>query len=311
MYVKSFFFLLCISISFSTSAQKMSVIDRNQQVIILEGPDTVLVYQKTPKNRDGQYSRSNYVHPLYNLDGSILTEDFPSDHLHHRGIFWAWHQLYIDDQRIGDGWEIKDFSWSVEQVNTQQSKKQGQILATVLWKSPLWLDQQAKEQAFVKEETTITVYRRRKSYRRIDFKISLLALEANMTIGGSEDEKGYGGFSPRIKLAPGMVFQGPDGELQPTNLPLKAREWIDIRGPVGLNEDVVGMTIIPHPNNPGYPNPWILRAKGSMQNAVFPYPGRKPIPLSRLEPLILAYSLLIHDGSLGPNKISKIAKTIK
>src|SRR5688572_23793673 len=34
--------------------------------------------------------RSTYVHPIYGLDGEVLTDDFPKDHDYHRGLFWGW-----------------------------------------------------------------------------------------------------------------------------------------------------------------------------------------------------------------------------
>ncbi|MEO0341215.1 MAG: DUF6807 family protein, partial [Bacteroidota bacterium] len=174
-----------------------------------------------------------------------------------------------------------------------------------------WLDQLGARKPIVKEETTITIFKRHKNYRRIDFKITLLAQEPQVSIGGSEDEKGYGGFSPRIKLQPEMLFRGPNGLVQPTNLPVAAQEWIDISGPIGLDGRMAGCTIIAHPSNPDYPNPWILRTKGSMQNAVFPFPGRVPIPLSQDKALTLKYSLLVHNGMPSISKLSKIAKRIK
>src|SRR5699024_3188858 len=38
--------------------------------------------------------RSNYIHPLYGLEGEMLTRDWPEGaHPHHRGIFWAWPEV--------------------------------------------------------------------------------------------------------------------------------------------------------------------------------------------------------------------------
>ncbi|MCX6636025.1 MAG: PmoA family protein, partial [Acidobacteria bacterium] len=34
--------------------------------------------------------RSGYLHPVYAPDGTVVSDDFPRDHWHHRGIFWAW-----------------------------------------------------------------------------------------------------------------------------------------------------------------------------------------------------------------------------
>ena len=113
-------------------------IEKNQSHFT-EGKDSILSYQASEKSLNGKYIRSNYIHPLYNLDGTVLTEDFPVDHLHHRGIFWAWHQLYIGDKRIGDGWEIENFKWEVTAVKEKKQKDVGKaIQTTVLWKSPLW-----------------------------------------------------------------------------------------------------------------------------------------------------------------------------
>ena len=57
-----------------------------------------------------------------------------------------------------------------------------------------------------------------------------------------------------------------------------------------------GVAIICHPDNPMFPEKWILRKKGSMQNPVFP--GREPVALSMTDPLILKYRLIIYAGHL-------------
>jgi len=289
--LKALAVILLISplLSFAQSVQTQIT---NEGILFNEKNDTILFYQTAPKSLKGEYTRSNYIHPLYNLQGEILTEDFPEDHPHHRGIFWAWHQLYIGDKRIGDGWEIKNFSWEVTDVETVLSFNESQsIQVHVLWKSPIWTDENGSIKPIVEETTTITVQPKQENYRAIDIEISLLALELNMRIGGSEDAKGYGGFSPRIKLPADVIFTGPEGTVTAQNLPIEAPGWMDI-----YSETLSGMTIFSHPQNPGYPNPWILRSKNSMQNAVYPHPGATPVSLSDSVPTVLKYRLLVHDG---------------
>lgn len=295
--------ILCSQINFGQVNLK---IEKNQSHFT-EGKDSILTYQASEKSINGKYIRSNYIHPLYTLDGTILTEDFPADHLHHRGIFWAWHQLYIGDKRIGDGWEIENFKWEVSSVKEKKQKDNSKaIQCNILWKSPLWKSKNGKEKAFVKEMTTIQVYPKQKHYRLIDIEIALLALEPNMKIGGSEDEKGYGGFSPRIRLSDDIVFTNPTGKITPTNLPIPASEWMDISGSLGKNGNQAGLTILCNPKNPGAKNPWILRAKKSMQNAVYPFPGAKAVPLSNKKPTVLRYRLIIHDGNANSIPIDEI-----
>lgn len=291
------YFLFLFLLSTFACSKKITLKIHPHQAHFQQGQNKVLSYQITAKSLEGEYSRSNYVHPLYSLDNQVLTEDFPADHLHHRGIFWAWHQLYVGEKRIGDGWEIKDFQWEVQQVEeVEADKKAKSIQATVLWKSPLWTTDDGQEKPLVRETTTITVHPKQKNYRPIEFEISLLALEPNMRIGGSEDAKGYGGFSPRIRLEGEMQFTSAEGVVTPQNLPIAAGPWMDVSGPLGLEGATAGLTILSHPDNPGYPNPWILRSKNSMQNAVYPHPGAEAIPLSNVEPTVLRYRLLVHAG---------------
>jgi hypothetical protein len=59
--------------------------------------------------------------------------------------------------------------------------------------------------------------------------------------------------------------------------------------------------MVDHPANPGYPQPWILRAKSSMQNAAFP--GNGTVPVLTSVPLVLKYSLLVYSGKMNDRKI--------
>ena len=84
-----------------------------------EADTKVLFYQAERKALpDGQAARSNYFHPLYDLDGNVLTEDFPKDHIHHRGIFWAWHQVRINGKTVQDQWVNRDSFWTVQDART-------------------------------------------------------------------------------------------------------------------------------------------------------------------------------------------------
>ncbi|WP_372934433.1 DUF6807 family protein, partial [Mariniphaga sediminis] len=96
------FFLLTgviLWFAWGNSFAQVTIKKEEQGLLFTEGGENILFYQKAPKNHEGEYERRHYIHPLWGLDGTILTEDFPDDHLHHRGIFWAWHQVWIGDQR--------------------------------------------------------------------------------------------------------------------------------------------------------------------------------------------------------------------
>lgn len=267
-------------------------------VTISEGTNPVLVFQRATKSLDGMWPRAAYVHPLYDLGGNVITEDFPSDHPHHRGVFWAWHQVWLGDKKLGDPWVCERFVWDVRSITTTSPANRMLLVAKVDWKSPDHVDDQQRMVPIVEETTRITIHQAEKSSRIIDFDISLLALTEGIRIGGSEDEKGYGGFSPRIKLNDSQRFIASKGEVEPTKNAIVAGPWIDIV------DEKNGLAMISHSQNPGDSGRWILRRQRSMQNSVFP--GRVPVPLSKVKPTRLRYRLVIHAGSLSGNRISTL-----
>lgn len=272
-------------------------------LLFLEDGEKILFYQSEPKNYKGKYERTNYIHPLWGMNGAVLTEDFPADHLHHRGIFWAWHQVWIDGKRIGDPWELKNFEQNVSEVEFFMGPDGAGVLkTTVEWKSDQWI-KFGKKDPYMLENSKVIIHPEKRNYRRIDFEINLLALEENLEIGGSEDAKGYSGFSVRLKLPEDVEFSGPAGEVEPQTTAVESKGFINISGSMGKGGKNAGVVIVDHPENPGYPQPWILRAKNSMQNAAFP--GREPVSVSTKKPLVLKYSLLVYSGKMKERKIKR------
>lgn len=265
----------------------------------------VFLYRTTPQCLNGKYCRADYVHPLYGLDGEILTEDFPQDHRHHRGIFWAWHQNYIGDKSIGDSWSLDNFIYDVRKAKISDIDNSSKAMqATVYWMSPLWIDNSGNLKPFVKETTNIRLYHTDGDTQKIDFEIYLLALEEDVRIGGSSGKKEYGGFSTRIRLPDGTEFTGTAGPVEPQRTPVDAGPWMDFSGAFQTDGDISGLAVLNHASNPAYPGQWILRRKGSMQNAV--WPGREPVSLSTQEPVILRYRLIIHRGNAHTINLDKL-----
>ena len=195
---------------------------QEDRTIILDGADTVAVYQTAPRSRpDGRFARANYFHPVYAPDGSLLTEVFPADHYHHRGIFWAWHQVYAGEHRAGDAWECRNFFWRVGQVAATRRGRKLELRATVTWESRLPARGDTLL-ALAEESLTVRFHPVRNGRRRVDFRIGLRPLVATLAIGGSEDAKGYGGFSWRLPPPEDIAFYGPDGPLTPTETALPA-----------------------------------------------------------------------------------------
>ncbi|MEQ8849164.1 DUF6807 family protein [Botrimarina sp.] len=262
----------------------------------------VLRYQLAETSLQGRFPRSNYIHPLYDLDGAVLTEDFPSDHPWHRGVFWTWHQVLIGDKRIGDPWACKNFQWDVSEVeSTPQDDGSHLVRVTLHWRSPEWRPAGVME-PFAEETVALRVYPMSDGRQVIDFVIRLLALTPSLGIGGADNAKGYGGFSLRIKNPLDLLFRGEQGAVRADRTAVHAGRWLDIRPrDDGVHNHVMVLT---HEDHPGGVTPWILRNHTrAMQNVV--YPGRQAVPVSDdpESPLSLRYRLIIHRDEVTTDQI--------
>ena len=286
-------------ISKNDTSSRFRFVEDDNRLELYDADKPVLFYQKATKD-NGESKFNHYIHPLYNLSGMAITEEFPNDHLHHRGLFWTWHQLYIDGRSIGSGWIMEDVLHYIRRIKTYSIGGNAHISLYVQWIST----KTGSEEAFMDEHTLITIHPIQKGLRIIDFEINLKALLPGLSIGGSQDTiKGYGGFSLRIKMYDSMSFRSDKGPVEPQEGAIAAGPWMDFSTPGLSSPDKYGLAILCHPSVPNHPAPWILRRKGSMQNIVFP--GWKRVNVSTDRNTKLRYRLVIHDGNASIEELEK------
>ncbi len=268
--------------------------EEDGRVSLYDGDDLIFSYQVETISSKGQYPRANYVHPLHDFQGAPLTEDFPEDHLHQRGIFWAWHQLYLNDQSLADPWVCEGISWKVHQVKHRVQQEKATVTATVDWLVG------SQPQNLIQEQVEI-VYHGNQDYYVLDFDITLKSLFDGVGIGGSDDNKGYGGFSPRLALGDAVTFADASGMVTPETGQVQAGNWVLIND-IGENESNV--VIMYHPESTAYLKGWILRATGSMQNPV--WPGRERVVLDKGEKVRMRAAIVVFRDQASPVQIDKI-----
>ncbi len=288
-------FLLLILISTIAKAE-FRVYEIGGGALVQEDGKNILFYQKDLISPPGVQPRSHYIHPLYALDGSVLTVNYPEGHLHQRGLFWAWPQVLVNNRLIANQWQLKGIRMHVTDFVTLETENGLMMNMTVHWTSPEYKNDAGEEEPFLREETSVLIHPRKDNYRVIDFTLGGKALTWGVKLGGSEDRKGYGGFSYRIKLPEDLTFKGQYGEVEPQVTGMREGPWMDIRGDL-TESGRAGVLVVQHPKNPGYPNEWVLRREGSMQNAKFP--GREPVevPTENTGPG-LRYRMVIYEGEL-------------
>lgn len=296
--------ILFFVLATSSALAQISMKKEQGGLWITDGGKNVAFYQKDPMGFDAWEKRNNFLHPLMLPDGTTITENAPDDHLHHRGVFWAWHQILIDGKQVSDGWDLKNFAVAVKGIEFKQvGGNNGELQTTALWSSPLYKN---GDEAYMKEVTSYTFRKQRGNYRVIHFSICLTALVDGLELGGSNDEKGYGGFSVRLKMPADARFLSATGPVQPENAAVPAGSWVEISGSMAKNgQGAGGVLIYANPKNPEPNESWILRQQASMQNAAFP--GQNPVKLEKGVPLVLDYTLVVFTGKIkGRNVLKEI-----
>ncbi len=84
--------------------KSLKLLDRDKPVLVYNYG--TITSHKVPAN-DARRNRACYIHPLWGLNGEVLTDDFPKDHYHHHGVFWAWPHVGIDGKEY-DLWDGRE-----------------------------------------------------------------------------------------------------------------------------------------------------------------------------------------------------------
>jgi len=245
----------------------------------------VLFFRYRPR-ADREPWRLDYVHPLWSVAGAVLTEDAPEDHLHHRGIFWAWRRILVDGEQVADGWVGRNLAVETERPSVVANRDgSAQILSTATWL--VTLDGIATP--IVAESAEITAYPVEAGRRRVELEVALRALRAGVALGGSDDEKGYGGPSVRLAHPDRIGIESGGQTLRAQVAAIQTGEtirfsWSGIPAP-WPSEVVVSCVVDGHPWTS-----WVLRQELSMQNCAVP--GRAPLVLPMDRPLRLRMTLV-------------------
>jgi hypothetical protein len=227
--------------------------------------------------------RSGYVHPLWAPDGTVVTDDFPRDHYHHRGIFWSWPVVRIGG-RTYDLWTIRGIHQKFVRWKAREARRDTARLAV----ENGWF---VGDRQVVREEVEMVVHRTSGHARVLEFELAFEAVAEPVEIGGEQvDRKGYGGFSVRFAPRTGTRIVTEAG-VETRDTDMARHRWAQLEA---LYEGrPVTLRIESDPENPGFPNGWCLRHYGFLG---VNYPGLETYTLVPGKPLRLRYRVTVSAG---------------
>jgi len=266
--------------------KRVDAVFADDAVTLTEAGKTVLVYRTKPLDPATEPGRANYVGALYAPDGTALTEDKPGDHPHQRGVWWAWMKVQTGGKTVADGWYMKGLTYFVRQKKFLGDDEGGGTLTVDVD----WMVNSGPELAYVATETTkVTVRPLKAGARRVEFDTMITARVDALGLGGSEDDRGFGGFSIRLVDPEHLAFSSGGKAITPNGAAIDAGSnmgfaWTGDAAPawaVGLACKANGQAV----------TRWMLYNDRSMQNCVFP--GRAPLILKKDEALHLQETVVI------------------
>jgi len=248
------------------------------------------------------FLRGGYIHPVYTPAGRIVTDDYPSDHYHHHGIWFAWTKTEFEGKHpdfwnVGAGTGRVDFekvgrTWSGP-VQAGFTSFQKYVALTA-----------ATPKIALNEEWEVRVYD-----LGADEDYFVFDIVATQECASSSplilEEYRYGGMGVRghrdWKDKAKVKFLTSEGQTRDDGNATRAR-WCHIGGEVA--GQLVGLAVLNHPSNFQAPTPLRIHPDD-------PYFNYAPSQLGqfRIEPgqkFFLRYRFVVADGPPDAKQLDRI-----
>jgi hypothetical protein len=255
--------------------------DTEGRLELRDGGEPVIAYNYTPQLRNGAPGikrRSGYVHPVWAPNGVVITDDFPRDHWHHRGIFWAWPVVRVGGKTF-DWWTL---TGGIESRFAKWLERKEHPNAR-LGVENTWL---VEGRQTARETIRIEVEPLREKQRRMRYDITIEALTP-FEMAGMQDGKGYGGFNVRFAPRENTVVRTDKG-VEAKDTDLVRHPWAELEATYQGKR--ARLRIESDPQNPGHPEGWCLRHYGFLGAN---YPGMTAMRMESGKPLRLRYTVMV------------------
>lgn len=270
------------------------------------GGKTLLEYQAEP----GEFPRSDikpifrrggYIHPIYSLSGKVITDDFPPNHIHHHGVWFAW-SLAEFEGRTTDFWNMGDGKGLVEFVSLGNH-----------WSGPAHGGFTAKHRyvdltggspkTAIDEDWEVRILNRFPDQKFWVFDI----VSTQRCVSAMKfPEYRYGGVGLRGNWAwngkEAVQFLTSEGVTDREKSHTMRARWCDMHGVIDGQH--VGITVMGHPDNFRAPQPMRVHPSEPFFNFAPQQAG--DFEAQPGKPYVARYRLVIHDGPPDKDELDRI-----
>ena len=256
-----------------------------------------------PPGADGRYIRSGYIHPVWSPTGLLVTEDFPSDHLHHKGIWFPWTKTEFEG-RHPDFWNLKGGTGTVRFAGFE-STTNGPVYGGFRVKHQ-HVDLTGEEPKVALEEVWDVKVWNLGSVRQ-GFLWDLCSVQRCATASPLRlPEYRYGGLGFRGSVDwvdENLDLLTSEGRTRKDGHATRSR-WCDMSGPIGNDGGYAGMTIMTHPQNFRFPQHMRIWDKGGTFFCYSPSLGGD-WSIEPGEDYVSQYRFYVHEGHRDTDSVEE------
>jgi hypothetical protein len=228
-----------------------------------------------------------YFHPIHAPNGLIVTDDAPEDHVHHRGVCFAW-----GDVNGINYWAETNCEASLRGRIVHREFREKSVSSTYA-RFVVVNDWVAPGGTKPLEETRhVTVHQPQPDYQAIDFQFDLRAQATDVVMG---TPPAYHGLCYRAGEMEYRKVVNAESRLGESEVNGRASKWCALNGVV--SDEAIGVAIFDHPSNSRHPTQFFAMddAFGFISTS-FAYDEPYTIPAG--ETLSLKYRVLVYLGDL-------------
>lgn len=246
------------------------------------------------KDIDPIFLRGGYLHPLLTPTGTVVTDDYPANHLHHHGVWSAWTNTVFQGRKT-DFWNMGEGKGKVDCKGIEYS-----------WSGPVFAGVEAENEftdlttgepiVALNERWTVKIY----AVNDANNPYNLVELISEQEMAGDDDlelpEYHYGGLGIRglgaWDGAENAGFLTSEGITNRDEANSKPARWIAMTGAAGAGK--ASIAILGHPKNFRAPQP--LRVHPSEPFISFAPQVAGPMKISHGKTYRSEYRFVIFDG---------------
>ena len=289
--------------------------EMDQDKITFRTPDKdIMTYytsiQSPPEGSPQYYQKSGFIHPFYSPEGQVLTDGFPSHHMHQHGIFFAWTNTKYKGEKV-DFWNQHSGLGTVihsKLIKAEPGPVFGRMIAeldhlafpkgdtTVVLKETWDILVYNREDYFVWDITSKQVCQTDSPLHVVKYHYGGMGFRGNASWDAPEPEEGLEAYGPGQGR-----FLSSEGKTR-TNGNHTRPKWASLYGEV--DGVTAGLAAMDHPDNFRFPQP--VRIHPNMPYFVFSPMVDGQFDLNKGEEYVSRYRIVSFQGEPDSEKLDQI-----